>query len=70
MNKEDIEEVVGIIAESRRPGDLVLLSIGSIAGDDRISITSAPSYVLDAVSDNGYHLKAEYGSVVVMAEEG
>ena len=49
---------------------MVSLTIGSLTGENRLSIMNAPSYVLDAITDNGYYLKAEFGSVIVMAEEG
>ena len=70
MNVQSIKEVCGLIAESRRPGDMVSITIGSPTEANRLSITNAPSYVLDAVTDNGYYLRAEFGSVVVTAEEG
>ena len=38
---------------------MVSLTIGSLTGENRLSITNAPSYVLDAITDNGYYLKAE-----------
>lgn len=68
MNENSIKEVIGLIAEHRRPGDTVALAIGSPTEANRLSIQSAPSYVLDAITDNGYYLSAEYGSVVVSAE--
>ena len=70
MNDNAIKEVVGLICESRQAGDMVSLTIGSLTGENRLSITNAPSYVLDAITDNGYYLKAEIGSDIVMAEEG
>lgn len=70
MNKQSIKEVCGLIAESRKPGDMVSITIGSPTEALRLSISNAPSYVLDAITDNGYYLKAEFGSVIVMAEEG
>lgn len=70
MNDNAIKEVVGLICESRQEGDMVSLTIGSLTDENRLSITNAPSYVLDAITDNGYYLKAEFGSVIVMAEEG
>lgn len=70
MNDNAIKEVVGLICESRQEGDMVSLTIGSLTGENRLSITNAPSYVLDAITDNGYYLKAEFGPVIVMAEEG
>lgn len=70
MNDNAIKEVVVLICESRKAGDMVSLTIGSLTGENRLSITNAPSYVLDAITDNGYYLKAEFGSVIVMAEEG
>ena len=70
MNDNAIKEVVGLICESRQEGDMVSLTIGSLTGENRLSITNAPSYVLDAITDNGSYLKAEVGSVIVMAEEG
>ena len=68
MNENAIKEVVGLICESRQEGDMVSLTIGSLTGENRLSITNAPSYVLDDITDNGYYLKAEFGSVIVMAE--
>lgn len=65
MSERSIREVVGLICESRRRGDVVTLSIGH---DGRLSILTAPSYVLDAVTDGGYYLSAEFGAVVVSAE--
>ncbi len=70
MNARSIKEVVGLINEARKPGDTVTLSIGSASEPDCLSIANAPSYVLDAITDNGYYVKAEYGAVVVMTEEG
>ena len=70
MNDNAIKEVVGLICESRKAGDMVSLTIGSLTGENRLSITNAPSYVLDAINSNGYYLKAEYGSVIVMDDEG
>lgn len=70
MNVQSIKEVCGLIAESRKPGDMVSITIGSPTEANRLSITNAPSYVLDAITDNGYYLRAEFGSVVVTAEEG
>lgn len=70
MNDNAIKEVVVLICESRKAGDMVSLTIGSLTGENRLSITNAPSYVLDAINANGYYLKAELGSVIVMAEEG
>lgn len=70
MNENAIKEVCGLIAESRRPGDMVSITIGSPTDQNRLAITNAPSYVLDAVTDNGYYIKAEFGSVIVTPEEG
>lgn len=70
MNDKDIKEVVGLICESRREGDMVSVTIGSLAGGSRLTIGNAPSYVLDAITDNGYYLSASFGAVVVSAEEG
>lgn len=70
MNDNAIKEVFGLICESRKAGDMVSLTIGSLTGENRLSITNAPSYVLDAITDNGYYLKAEFGSVIVMDDEG
>lgn len=70
MNDNAIKEVVGLICESRKAGDMVSLTIGSLTGENRLSITNAPSYVLDAINSNGYYLKAEFGSVIVMDDEG
>ncbi len=67
MNENSIKEVCGLIAESRKPGDMVSITIGSPTGENRLGITSAPSYVLDAITDNGYYLRAEFGAVVVSA---
>ena len=53
MNDNAIKEVVGLICESRQEGDMVSLTIGSLTGENRLSITNAPSYVLDAITDNG-----------------
>lgn len=68
MNQNSIKEVCGLIAENRHPKDMVMLTIGSVIDPNRLSITNAPSYVLDAITDNGYYLSAEYGSIVVSAE--
>lgn len=70
MNVQSIKEVCGLIVENRKPGDLVSITIGSPTEANRLSITNAPSYVLDAITDNGYYLRAEFGSVVVTTEEG
>ena len=70
MNDNAIKEVVGLICESRKAGDMVSLTIGSLTGENRLSISNAPSYVLDAINSNGYYLKAEFGSVIVMDDEG
>ena len=69
MNARSIKEVVGLINEARKPGDTVTLSIGSASEPDCLSIANAPSYVLDAITDNGYYLSAVYGSVVVTEKE-
>ena len=66
MSERSIREVVGLICESRRRGDVVTLSIGH---DGRLSILTAPSYVLDAVTDNGYYAAPDFGGTVVAAEE-
>lgn len=65
MNKTAIKEVVGLICETHKPGDTITLSIGSPTDPNRLSIMNAPSYVLDAITDNGYYMRAEFGSVVI-----
>lgn len=69
MNENSIKEVCGLIAESRQDGDLVSLAIGGTAEEPTLSITTAPSYVLDAITDNGYYIAAKFGSIEVTAEE-
>lgn len=69
MNEKSIKEVVGLICESRHPGDMVSITIGGVADGSRLSIANAPSHVLDAIIDNGYCIRAEFGSVVVEAGE-
>lgn len=70
MPDQSIQSVCGLIAEARRNGDMVSITISGEGEDSRLGIVSAPSYVLDAITDNGYYLRAEYGAVVVSAEEG
>lgn len=70
MTDQSIQAVCGLIAEARKPGDMVSITIGSPTEANRLSINNAPSYVLDAITDNGYYLRAEFGSVIVSAEEG
>lgn len=71
MNENAIKEVVGVICESCREGDYVSVAIDTKTdGSASLIISNAPSYVMDAITDNGYHIKAEFGSVFVMAEEG
>lgn len=69
MNENSIKEVCGLIAESRQDGDLVSLAIGGTAEEPMLSITTAPSYVLDAITDNGYYIAAKFGTIEVTAEE-
>ena len=68
MNKTAIKEVVGLICETHKPGDTVTLSIGSLTDPNRLSIMNAPSYVLDAITDNGYYMRAEFVAVVITDE--
>ncbi|MBS6247919.1 MAG: hypothetical protein KH454_01580 [Eggerthella sp.] len=68
MKKTSIKEVVGLICETHKPGDTVTISIGSLTDPNRLSIMNAPSYVLDAITDNGYYMRAEFGAVVVSDE--
>ena len=70
MTNQSIKEVAGIIAEARKPGDMVSITIGSIGDENRLGLVNAPSYVLDAITDNGYYIKAEFGSIVVTDQEG
>lgn len=65
MNDQAIKEVVGLICESRHGGDMVAITIE----DGQLGIQTAPSYVLDAITDNGYYISAFYGSVVVSDKE-
>lgn len=69
MNQYSIKEICGLIAESRQDGDLVSLTIGGTEAEPTLTITNAPSYVLDAITDNGYYISAKFGTVAVTAEE-
>ena len=69
MTPQSIKEVCGLIAEERRPGELIGISIGSFTEGLRLSLTNAPSHVLDAITDNGYYISAEFGTVNITAEE-
>lgn len=69
MNQNSIKEICGLITESRQDGDLVTLTIGGTEAEPTITITNAPSYVLDAITDNGYYISARFGSVIVTPEE-
>lgn len=70
MTDQSVASVCGLIAETRKSGDMVSITISGEGEGNRLSISNAPSYVLDAITGNGYYLRAEYGSVVVTAEEG
>jgi hypothetical protein len=69
MNQNSIREICGLIAESRQDGDLVSLTIGGTEAEPTLTVTNAPSYVLDAITDNGYFISVKYGSAVITAEE-
>lgn len=70
MQDQSVASVCGLIAEARKPGDMVSITISGGGEDNRLSINNAPSYVLDAITDDGYYLRAEFGAVIVSAEEG
>lgn len=70
MSESGVRKVCGLIAEDIREGDIVTLTIGRSAKGHTLNITNAPSNVLEAIQDNGYYLRAEFGVVVVTPEEG
>lgn len=70
MTDQSVASVCSLIAEARKPGDMVSITISGEGEENSLRINNAPSYVLDAITDNGYYLRAEFGSVVVTAEEG
>lgn len=70
MTDQSVASVCGLIAEARKSGDMVCITISGEGEENRLVISNAPSYVLDAITDNGYYLRAEFGCVVVTAEEG
>lgn len=70
MSESGVAEVCGLIAEDIREGDVVTLTIGRTAKGHTLNITTAPSHVLEDITDNGYYIRAEFGVVVVSPEEG
>lgn len=69
MTNQSIALVCSLIAEARKDGDMVMLTISGTGEKSRLSIMNAPSYVLDAITDNGYYLSVDCGMLLVTAEE-
>lgn len=66
MNELNIREVVGLIADALSEGAIERKPGGAGCG---LTVSKAPSCVLDAVTDNGYYAAPDFGGTVVAAEE-
>lgn len=70
MKSSQLAAVFYAIAESTPPGETVNMRLASDAENSTLTIQQAPSQVLDAITDYGFYLRAEFGEIVVSAEEG
>lgn len=69
MKPSSLAAIFLIVAENTPSGATVNMRLAG--GDEpRLVIQQAPSQVLDAITDNGYYIRAEFGEIVVSAEEG
>ncbi|WP_288072388.1 hypothetical protein [Adlercreutzia caecimuris] len=71
MNELNIREVVGLIADALSEGARAVVAIERKPGGAGcgLTVSKAPSCVLDAVTDNGYYAAPDFGGTVVAAEE-
>lgn len=71
MKELNIREVVGLIADSLAEGDRATVVIARKEGGEGcgLNVLKSPSYVLDAVQDNGYYAAPDFGGTVIAAEE-
>lgn len=70
MKSSQLAAAFYAIAESTPSGATVNMRL---TGDDEnptLTIQQAPSQVLDAITDYGFYLRAEFGEIVVSVEEG
>lgn len=69
MNENDIANLGKIIAGEIREGDIVNVTVTSRDGKTYVSVTNAPSWIIDAITESGYNVSVKFGAVVVTAEE-
>lgn len=69
MSTQSIAAICEVIVEAHQPGDMVNLTIGTQGEGKYVSLTNAPSYIIEAVQANGYSIHIEYGTAIITAEE-
>ncbi len=69
MSTQSIAAICEVIAEAHQPGDMVSLTIGTQGESKYVSLSNAPSHIIEAVQGNGYNINIEYGTAIITAEE-
>lgn len=69
MTPENITSICGVIAEAHQQGDIVNLTIGTQGEGKYVSLSNAPSHIIEAIQNSGYDIHVEYGTVIITAEE-
>lgn len=70
MKSSQLAAVFYAIAESTPPGATVNMRLTGDEENPTLTIQQAPSQVLDAITDYGFYLRAEFGEIVVSTKEG
>lgn len=70
MKPSNLASVFYVIAESTPPGKTVNIRLTGDNENPTLAIQQAPSQVLDAITDYGFYLRAQFGEIVVSNEEG
>ena len=70
MKSSQLAAAFYAIAESTPSGATVNMCLTGDEENSTITIQQAPSQVLDAITDYGFYLRAQFGEIVVSNEEG
>lgn len=70
MKSSQLAAAFYAIAENTPSGATVNMRLTGDEENPTLTIQQAPSQVLDAITDYGFYLRAEFGEIVVSAKEG